>query len=81
MALLDILTSGKLNILLLFLGYISLTIGLYYFGYSQGRSRCDRNRDTPVNADQYRGGQAGIIIGCILIVIYHIIEIRKERRS
>ena len=69
---------GKLSFLILLSGYISLVIGLYYFGYSQGRSKCDpHNLEKIDTGDQYRGGMAGLIIGCILIVFYHVNQMRK----
>ena len=78
MNILQSLLYGKLSFLVLFLGYISLVVGLYYFGYSQGRARCDKNVKTSVNGDQYRGGMAGLIIGCILIVFYHVNQMRSQ---
>ena len=79
MSVLQSFLYGNLSFLILAIGYISLVVGLYYFGYSQGRSRCDRNKPKrdPVDGDQYRGGMAGLIIGCILIVFYHVNQMQK----
>lgn len=67
-----------MNILVLLSGYISLVIGLCYFGYSQGLPKCDPYNPNPVDVGhRYRGGMAGIIIGCILIAFYHVNQIRN----
>ena len=77
MSILDSFLYGKLSFLVLLIGYFTLVIGLYYFGYSQGRTKCDREIPSSINGDQYRGGMAGIIIGCIVIAFYHINQMRN----
>jgi hypothetical protein len=72
MNIIESLLYGRLSFLVLLSGYISLFIGLYYFGYSQGHAKCDSNNETSINVDQYRGGIAGIVIGCIFIIYYHV---------
>ncbi len=77
MSVLQSFLYGNLSFLVLAIGYISLVVGLYFFGFSQGRARCDRNKPDPVDGDKYRGGMAGLIIGCILIAFYHVNQMRK----
>lgn len=69
MALPGFLTSPRW---FLVIGYFTLVIGLYYVGYSQGRAKCDKYKPDPIDENQYKGGMAGIILGCIVIVGYHI---------
>jgi hypothetical protein len=77
MSVLQSFLYGKLSLLILTIGYVFLFGGLYLFGYSQGRARCDKNKPEPVDPTQYGLGMAGLIIGCILIAFYHINQMRN----
>ncbi len=82
MNLLDSIKSGPGSILFFLIVYLLLGIGLmglglFLMGYSKGRVACDPDQQK-LNQDQYNGGIASLVFGCIFIIVYHVIKSRID---